>query len=351
MQVAELLSLTDWIKEHVERGGLEARYSALVEKLRVNTQPGQQRVSFQAEKEELFRVLKSIPLYQLSQAQIDVLASVGIAEYIGEIGAEDIEIVLVDSGLDIANALERIEKMAQSVSKGVRWANDMHPRLAPLGPVGTTSAKGDEVLVRIRFAGDAAIGNIVHLKKWAASWYEIGRGITMLHREKPEELRIVGASNGSVVVWMVTSIGVSKTLTSILSDILKIAERVLVIQKAIQEIRSMRLANDTAELALKDEIKAIKEKAVETIVAEAVENTTSKQKTDGELQGIVTKAVERLLEFSEKGGEVDFVLPKPEEGTSDELLEKQSEIRKAVEEVRKLESSVKQLELFKQDKS
>lgn len=347
MQIDELISLTQWIREHVQRAGIEKKYALLVEKLRTNTQPGQPRVSFQAEKEDLFSALIRVPLYQLSQAQTEVLSTVGVMSNVGEAGVQQIEAALVNSGLDIANALERIESMSQLLANGVQWANDMHPRLSPLGTSGSVIESGDEVLVRVRFAGDAAIENVVHLKKWTAAWWEIGRGITMLNREKPEDMRVVGASNGSVIVWLVTSIAVSKTLTSILSDILKITERVLGIQRTIEEVRALRIANDAAEVALKQEIQEVKQTAVQSIVSAAITHSSTKSKTDGELANVLTKAVERLLEFSENGGEVDFVLPESDEEASQELLQRQLEIRQSVEEVRKLEASVKQLELFR----
>lgn len=345
MEVSELSQLAHWILEKIEKRGIETRFSELVERIRTNTMPGQQRVPFQSERDALFHELRSIPLYELTAGQHGILQAIGLLPNIGEYGVGRIERALLNSGLDIASALEEVEKMAQAVTSGVAWARDMHPKLKSLAGEAQSFDPSEEVLIRVRFTSEASIETVSELKKWSSNWYDISRGIAMLHGEKPEKVRVVGATSGSIILMLATPYAITKTITLMLTDILKVAEHVLRIRKAAEEIRSLKIKNDAAQKALSDEVEQIKKEAVVEIVAAVMARFDGAVKSTGEVQNALEKSVERLLEFSQKGGEVDFVVQEPEDDTSEDLVKSQAEIRSAVEEVRRIENTMKQLEL------
>lgn len=345
VELSELSHLARWIREKLEKRGLENKYAELVERIRVNTMPGQQRVPFQNERDQLFKELRSIPLYELTVGQLEVLEKLGLSQCIGEEGVRKIEQALGNSGLDIASALQEVERMAQAVSSGIGWAKDMLPRLELLTTHHQTVDPSEEVLLRVRFSSDASIENVTDLKKWTANWFDISRGVSMLHGEKPERIRVVGASSGSIIMMLAAPYVVTKTITIMLSDILKVAEHILRLRRATEEIRSLKIKNDAAQRALEEEIESTRQAAVEDIVNAVMERIESKSKPAGDVKNAVEKSVERLLEFSQKGGEVDFVINEPDADAPEDLLRAQTELRSAVEDVRRIEHSMKQLEL------
>src|SRR5690606_23216206 len=101
----------------------------------------------------------------------------------------------------------------------------------------------DSVLMRVYFQNDVSIDNLTDFKKLSAMWYDIGRGIAMAQNMSPEDFNIIGAKKGSIIIEMAVAVGLATTVSKILLEALKVADRYLDILKKVQEVKGLKLAN------------------------------------------------------------------------------------------------------------
>lgn len=326
MQVSELFYLVDWVQTHVAKAGILKRYNALIAPLQSNLQANQQAQPFAEQKEELLRVLRLVPLDSLSSQQKDVLRQIGILQNIGEEGAALIEDVLFRNALDVANAHKQISHAQSELNRGIKWSQEAEVLLKSITPHSVDKEiEDDEVIIRARFADKAAISSVVDLKKWSNTWWEIARGVAMLSKLPPESVRVVGASNGSIILSLATVFGVAKIIALVEREILTFIERVIGIQIKIEELKALKLSNESIIVGLKEEIETSREEKVKQITTLVVKELHIHETADGELLTNFSKAVKGLLEFQEKGGQLDFVVPENEDDANGEPGETGSE--------------------------
>ena len=75
--------------------------------------------------------------------------------------------------------------------------------------------EGDQVEVRLRFTDKASIGDVADLRKWSGEWYTIIHGISACVNERPEDTKIVGASAGSIWLYLVASAKIAQLVAII----------------------------------------------------------------------------------------------------------------------------------------
>lgn len=345
MQVNELFELTNWVLDKVASKGLVDKYQQLLSVLQQNARPNQPKQPFDQQKQSLIEALTAVPLTELSSGQIEILATLNIAQNIGKNGATLIEDVLFKNAIDVANAAQQVEKCVTQINQGIDWSRQQHDLLSKVVTVDSITETDGKVLLRVRFAGDAAVNNLTDLKDWSKTWWEIGRGISIAHGQSPEAISVVGASKGSIIVALLTAGEIAATVSGIILSALKVAEKYYDIRRKAQEVRAMELSNDKAEKALEAEAATYKANGVEEIVKATVAELKVEQ---GDQVNELTSAVKKLVDFITKGGEVDFVMPSDDgeqaEADADGQDLGRSELRVRFQEVRRLEREVRQLE-------
>ena len=345
MNTSELFNLTVWIKTEIEGTSLQKKYQELQSILQQNTVVNRQKAAFHNQKEALLTLIKNIPLYSLTKDQIAFLDKLGIGHVLGEEGINTIEDVLYRNALDMATAAGRIQQMIQVLNSGIEKARKINDGMT--GCVLLEQHKlDDDILVRISFTGHASMANVKDFRNWGKTWYEIGRGIAMVHNSSPEDIRIVGATNGSIVIEMAVIASIATTASSIILAALKVAERVLEIKKKAEEIRGLKLLNKKLALDLEKEAETEKKGGVVQISAEMIKELNINLNTEGDKVTAFEKAVANLVNFIESGGEVDFVAPmkenKDEDG--DTVSPEYESLRNTFTKIRQLENRVKLLE-------
>lgn len=348
MQIEELYDLTTWVMSEIVEKQIIQKYQQLHQVLQQNTQPNQQKQPFEEQREQLISALKDVPLIDLSMGQIEVLQAIGIANNVGEDGVNLVEDTLFKNALDIASAAQRIQKSIQEINEGVQWAQQIRGLLEKIIKVDEVTEIGDKVLLRVHFAREAHLSNLTEFKDWGKTWWEIGRGIGMAHGEAPENIAIVGASKGSIIISMLSAYGIAKTASGIIMEALKLIDKYYEIKKKIQEIRALELANDEAERALEDAAENEKQNGVENIINRTVDDIGLDRNSEGDKINELSSAIRKLVEFVEKGGEIDFVLPDEEdigeEENEDENKDVRENLRMMFREVRRMENKIKQIE-------
>lgn len=342
MNVSELFYLTHWITSEIERTEIPQKYQALHAILQQNSQPNQQKQPFEAPKNDLITALKGVPLGQLTRDQVEFLYHLDISEAIGEEGIEAIEDILYKNVIDVATSAQKISQIIQKITNGISKSNQIKAGLTGCVPEEEYESE-NEILMRVSFTGNAAMSNISDFKMWGNIWYDIGRGISMAHNLSPEDVKIVGATKGSIIIELAVIAIIAKTTSEIILASLKVAEKVLDIRKKAEELRGLKMKNTKFAKELEKEAEVEKKAGIEEITSSVSKQLKLKENEGDKVKALDT-AIKNLVNFIEKGGIVDFIIPEDEEEPGEGGERKNEGLRVAFQQIRQLEKKLELLE-------
>lgn len=339
MQIAELLDLTYWINQNIKTNKVLQTYQQLMTVVQQNVNSGSKQ-PFITQQESLINTIEPISTNALTRAQEDMLKKLNLYEHIGIRGVKKLEDILFRNNLDIANAYSELNKVVQDITNGINRSEQLQTHLKPLiSIVDETEDPDEDVMIRVHFQNDVAFENISDFKKWGTVWWEIGRGIAMAHDSSPEAIKVVGAQKGSIIIELATIAAIATTTSTIILSALKVAERVLAIRKQVEEIKNLKLTNKKLEVELEKEAEIEKAKGLEAISEEITISLNLKPDGDGEKIQVLSKAIKNLVDFIEKGGEVDFVASENTENT-----EELEQLKVNFSEIKRLEKKLLAIE-------
>lgn len=342
MNVSELFDLTQWITREIEGVQIPQKYQTLQTILQQHSQPNQQKQPFESQKDDLIQALKNVPLDQLTRDQIAFLDNLGIAKAVGEEGAEQIEDILYKNVIDVATSAQKLHQILQKINEGIAKSNQIKDGLS--GCVFEEEYEAEnEILMRVSFTGHALMENVKDFKSWGNIWFDIGRGIAMAHDLSPEDVKIVGATKGSIIMELAVVASVATTTSGIILAALKVAEKVIDILNKAEELKCLKLKNTKLAKELEKEAENEKKDGVEKITNDIAEKLGINHNGEGDKIKALDTAVKNLVNFIEKGGVVDFVVPEEdevEEGEEDQ----HNDLRVAFNEIRRLEKKIELLE-------
>ena len=344
MQIEELYDLTTWIQDQIVKNDVLQKYKQLHAILHKNSQGNQPLQPFESQRENLISTLSLIDLNSLSAGQIEILNSIGIGYNVGAHGVVLVTETLQKNILDIASAASRLQESTNEIANGIQWSEQVRNSLSAIIKEDSLKEIGDKVLLRVHFTKEAHLSNLTEFKYWGKAWWEIGRGISMAHGQSPESIEVIGASKGSLIITLLSAYGIARTTSAIIMEALKVVEKVCLIRKNLEEVRALKLQNNEAEKALAKAAKDEQEKGLEGIIARMVEEIGLDPTTEGDKVNQLSSSIKKLVEFIDKGGEVDFVIPNEDGEDAEESPQKQN-LRVMFSEVRRLERKVQQLEL------
>jgi len=327
MNVSELYKLALWVQSEIVTTQIPQKYQNLQQLLQRNAQPNQHKQPFEKERKELIETIRNVPLEQLTKDQVEILEKLGILQAIGDEGARAIEDILYRNALDIASAAQKLNEIYQRLTQGIQKITQIMAGLQDIYQEESHDIENN-VLVRVYFKGSAKLSNVNDFKKWGEVWHEIGRGIAMVHNAAPEDVRIVGATSGSIVIELGTPINLAATLATIVYVALDIANRYIETRKKIEELRLLKINNEKLLHELEQEASANKEKGIESIINKVIEELKLQRKKEGDKILALKKAIERLVGFMESGGELDFHVPEEDAQEDNEGQDKSIEYKK-----------------------
>ena len=320
MEVIELFSLTEWVKKEVESekyGNLLDNYHQFMAGLQ-NSTAGH---PFADQRKHLEDALGAINLITLTRCQKDFLEKINLLETLGQPAVDKIENILTHNRMDIATAVNTINEMIRNLDAGLRKLEAIQEGLRDYIPDDYDETHDEEgVLTRLSFLENASINDIVDFKQSANNWHLIGTGLAGISGLRPEDIKIIGASRGSIIFDLLLSLHVAKLLNKIISSLLKNTKTLYEIKKIQQEIRGLEIDTEIKKNLL-EQFHENKESEENKIVEETVEQTTKSRKTSPDKKAELRRAVQLLFKFLEDGGNIDFVLPRKEEGEEGEGAE------------------------------
>jgi hypothetical protein len=347
MEVAELYSLARWYDEQGQQAG--RLYQQLLAVLQHNASQNQKQ-PVQGPLEELISGLKSQPMTSLSFQQVEQLNKMGVGRFLGVRGATIVEQLVTKSGYDPATSATEMQTATQELTNAVKLFRTLTASLkaANLNEDDEEELDAGTTMARIQFRHDASIGNIAEMKKWAAEWNDIARGIGHLVGEAPHNLKVVGASKGSIIVSVSGTIMLISALAYMSKKVSGIVLDGLRVQNAIEDLRHKRMSNSIIEKSLNDDLKKREATLEEEITTDLKERAGDSFKPEHDAH--LRTAIRKYIDFSKKGGEVDYLQPpQPQHDDEDEISEGGpdqlvAELRQLISEVRSIKSDTLLLE-------
>lgn len=348
MQITELLKLSIWFEDNIVANGIPQKYQALYNRMQQNV--NNQKQPFENELKVLFDALKQLNLNSLTLEQVKFLTDLEIEDLITVNAIEKIKDILHDFNLDIATATKKIQEFSQKINAAQTRLIEIRTVLEKSFLIKDESElPEDSVLMRVYFQEGSAIKDIKDLKKLSATWYDIGRGISMAQNRSPEDFKIIGAEKGSLIIEMAVYAGLATSVSTILLAGLKVAERVIELLKKVEELKALKLKNKKIQTDLLKEVEEEKTNGIKSILDFTIEKLGLNQEQEGDKITALEKSITKLVDFTQKGGAVDFV--QPEEDENEDENENNREIRAAisklsenVQEIRSLENKIKMIE-------
>jgi hypothetical protein len=350
MEVTELFNLTTWVEQKKitsdQPDNLLEKYTQFINALQAS-QGGQ--APFETERETLEGALGEINFSSLTRDQTDFLEKTNVLQALGQPAIEQIEEILTRNGLDINTATNKIQDMHSKLEQGLEKLKLIRNGLEDCIPDDIDEIHDSEgVLTRLSFLENASINNVVDFKKAAANWHIIGRGLAEISNSKPEDIKIIGASRGSIIFDLWLYWPVALVLQQIISWILSNTKTYYEIREISQKVKSVKLENEQKAIILK-KLNEGEEDEKNKIVEETVEKTMKYLKLPEDKRSSLEASIKNLSNFLEGGGHVDFVLPPKEEGEEGEEaddaenLDALSKFREQVQETRLLLDEVKRI--------
>ena len=353
MEVSQVLNVADWYLETIP--AISKRYNALKKKLDHNkSQP--QKEPLREELDDLIEALEAMYFDLLTNEELDLLGSLNALQYLGHQGARFVSATVRTSDFDPASAASDISTATQVLNSTQSKFDQARTQLRELG-LERDNDEGELIelpLIRVRFKDGAAVDDVTLLKKWISDWFDISRGAALAAGEKPHSVKVVGASNGSVIITLGTIASVTMILAVIAKNAGRIAHEYLSIANDIEDLRQKKRLNKVIEDELKQQQTSLHETGVEDTLSEIKETVplTIEQEVDNALR----KSIEKYFSFYQKGGDVDFIPPRTGEEYAEEGEEDQNVIAQIqahadendrlvdlIENVRAQEAEIKEL--------
>ncbi len=332
MNISELYQLTNWIEGHNENAIIQHDYERLIEAIQDNYGNSQ---PFEQQKDSLFATLKSISFEELSNEQIKFLENINITENLGLPAIKRIKDVLYINAIDRETARNKISEMLEEVRGGIDRLNSIKNNLE--GLVDEEQYELDnEVLMRVGFMGSVSMNNIEDFKKLGTLWFDIGRGIAMAQGKSPKDIKIIGATKGSVILELILDVG-------LVSSFMLIIKQGLTITEKIYNIKKIKAEAKLAEMNLEhfdEKIKEITESTIANIFGALIKELKLDSGNQGDKKTALEKSITKLVDFLTRGGDVDFVLKAENEEDSKEI----KKLREQTIEIRRLEDKILLLE-------
>lgn len=314
MNVDELRRLAEWFTGLYPR--LSALYNGLLSPIQHNAnQPNKQPVEDQLD--SLLEYLRGISFQVLSLQQLKTLSGMGVAKYLGFDGATLVESVVRIADYDPNTASARLNEAIAAILDANAGFQAYEGAIDSLR-VGTDEVPGEEagrITIRVGFQNDAAINNFSEWKSSAEDWYLIIRGVAITVGEAPEETKIVGASTGSIILVLTATAAVAALIASISREIASVAKEAIDIRLKMEELQQMKILT----AGMKREFESVEKRSKAKVLKKTVAMLSKKVAgLDGGQITAFEASVKKLLEFNEKGGNVDFIAPDDDDDPDDD---------------------------------
>lgn len=334
MDVKELYDFSKWYLEHAQDS--LRQYQELHKKLNHNaTQSNKQPV--RDDLNTLLSTLRDMPFQELTNEQTELLEREGIEKYLGTVGAKNLERVVKSGRFDPASAASDLQEIINSLNQSGNRIKSIHSSLSEIVNFDSETSSFEQITIRVHFKETAAISDVGDWKEWADEWYEILRGVTMSVGEAPENVKVLGAHQGSVIMVLGATAAVTGTLLLISNHLTKIALNSLQVANGVADFKQKLRLNKTIADGLEKAIEQSEKADLKDLLITVKESLPAP--IDGEQENALKRSIDKYKKFTEQGGEVDFIAPPdPDEIDGEDLdvqdIERIENVRENIDKLR-----------------
>ena len=234
MDTRELFSLCQWFIDH---GTPAAQHYGELQSALHHNATQQQKQPVRDQLNQLLSTLRSMPMHELSDDQIYLLEGQNVVHLIGMTGAKRVEKIVKSARFDPASANTDVQQMHQAMNEALQNFTSVKDSLAKIDDFEADQSNFDQMTIRIHFKDTAAIADVAAWKEWSNEWFDIVRGIAMCVDEAPENVKVLGARQGSVIMILGATAGVTALLLLISNHLTKIALNGLQVANAVEDLK------------------------------------------------------------------------------------------------------------------
>jgi len=143
---------------------------------------------------------------------------------------------------------------------------------------------------------------------------------------------------------MAVAVVMATSISKILLEGLKVAERVLDIRKKSEEIKALKLNNKKIAQEIETEAESAKKDGIQNILNAVIKDFKLKANEQGDKIIALERSIKNLVEFTEKGGVVDFVQTTEKENVDVNIRNELNKLSVNISEIRLLENKMKMIE-------
>jgi hypothetical protein len=342
MDAREIVSLSQWYQREVQP--VVKYYKTLSSVLQHNaSQPDKQPV--REPLNELTEKLDHLPITDLTIGQTRLLADLDVFHLLGLAGSRHLKNTLSTSDFDPASAAADVQTDLHKITGAGSKLQQAETALTEIQiEFSSVTSENNRAFAIVLFKDDASISNISELKKWSAEWYDIGRGLAICADETPQDVKVVGAQSGSLILYLSIGVLVTALLARMTKHLAFIAKELISVDLAREQLQQQKLLTETIRNDLAKQREALENEGKQKVFDEVKSILGDRLKPENE--GVLQKAVEKYSKFYSAGGEVElisnFAVEEREDDTDSyeiaQINKEVSELRELREEIRLLES-------------
>ena len=354
MNIEEAKHLADWVSRHVAKAA--QLYEPLVKKTGQAAAPRSRNnqpspvPQIKNDADILKAYLSKMPINQLNRQQWDTLVRHNATKYIASAGVEFVNSVLLDANYDPQTASNEFQAARDTLLQTVSTFASLSEAVLNSQLISDDVSDGDyETIIRVQFERDASINNTVDLKSWTSELESVFRAASVWVDERPEDVKVVSASRGSIIFDLGTSVVIAKIITYFAKEVLSIAKSSLEVAHMVEELKQKKMHTNAVEQEIGKAVESRKKTLPDDIV-EGVKEVTGRP-GEPEKDEALKKAVGNFKKFIEKGGGVDIVEKRIPYESEDEDAEEAAretgeweELRESAEEMRHIRQELRYIE-------
>lgn len=308
MEVSELVRLADWFGREVP--SVRNAYADLQSVLQHNASQSDKR-PLEIELTKLIASLENVKFDELSLQQLETLQRLDVRAFLGADGVAFVNATIRTSNYDPATAAVQVQSVITNLDNATGALEAYRNSIRQLKLLDQeTEEIPSHIVIRVGFQNDASIENVADWKNSARDWYDIIRGLALAAKESPEETKILGTANGSIILVLSATLQVTTMLALIAKTIAMAAKEIIGIGIQRENLRREKLLNSVIAAELDKLENQKRSEGVATVMDELKKHLHTSAL--GDAKNALEASVKKLLAFNEKGGNVDFVAPPDE---------------------------------------
>ncbi len=319
MQLNELVDVLEYLEERLKSGKLKKLYAELISEIEQNkrseSKSGENRV---AEQVELMKgYLQDIVPRDWGMSKWAIFTSIGGEKIFGKSSVDKIEKISKTPRTGYGALLKDLKKSEEEVSSLSKWISQLLVELKKIDDFDKPKTEGKEIsqndlVLKLIFKDRMKIKVMNQSVKFLSMWEKVFYYVSLLTKQKAKDVHIgiIEPENAGSDVFVVELIYNKITVAAVVKCMIQAYDLyagTLEIKKKILEIKILNLENKQIEKALADEEKSMIGRIADTITAKQMKEYAWKEQEFQKISKAVTIALKYLLDYVERGGEVDFM--------------------------------------------